>query len=96
MNREDFNKQHPVTGDYTACQQGKDFVAAHPATPPGEIPVPIISTKGNLTHDEAVAELQELTDMESPKYGWASWLGLRIEQRKTDLCKSIAYRFLRN
>ncbi len=57
--------------------------------------IPVISGKSDLTRDEAVAELQELTDVERPEYGFASWVDIKIEQRKADLCKMIANTFLR-
>ncbi len=57
--------------------------------------LPTISEKSDLTRDEAVIELQSLHDIERPEYGFASWLEIKIEQRKADLCKMIANTFLR-
>ncbi len=95
MNREDFNKLHPVGGDYSAFNQTKDFMKANPVIPPGESPLPVISQKSDLTRGEAVAELQSLHDIERPKYGFATWVETKIEQRIGDLQKMLADTFLK-
>lgn len=93
--REQFNLTHPETANYTKCQQGKDFMKLYPVVPPGEVPIPVISQKGNLSRDEAAKELQSLSDLVPPRYGWVTSLEIRIEQRKVDLSRMIANTFLR-
>ncbi len=95
MKRTDFNKLHPVGGDYSAFLQTKQFMAENPVLPPGEAPLPVISEKENLTSEAAAAELQELTDLERPRHGFSAWLETKIEQRKADLRKTIADTFIK-
>ena len=69
------------TGTNEACRANDD--------------IPVISQKGNLPRDEAVKELQSLEDIVEPRHGWASWVEIKIEQRKVDLARMIANTFLR-
>ena len=95
MNRQDFNKLHPVGGDYSAFLQTKQFMKENAVIPPGEVPLPVISEKSGLTRDEAAVELQSLYDIERPQYGFLSWLELKITHRIEYLRKTIADFFLK-
>ncbi len=48
-----------------------------------------LSSAGNLTLEQAIAEHRYLTDFPRPKSGFAGWLQERIETRLTCLCWMI-------
>ena len=79
--RQEFNEKYPVTGNYTACQQTKDFMKAHPVLPPGEVPIPEILQTSGLSLEEAKAEYMKLDSAPKPKYGWNTGMQTRIDGR---------------